>query len=57
MPDDATPASLLDDLPTDRDALGFEPYVATLADIIASPSTRTPLTIGVFGTWGSGGGG
>ena len=28
--------------------------MATLADIIASPSTRTPLTIGVFGTWGSG---
>ena len=54
MPDDATPASLLDDLPSDRDALDFEPYVATLADLIASPSTRTPLTIGVFGTWGSG---
>jgi len=54
MPDDAPPASLLDDLPSDRDALDFEPYVATLADIIKSPSTRTPLTIGVFGTWGSG---
>ena len=54
MPDDATPASLLDDLPSDHDALDFEPYVATLADIVASPSTRTPLTIGVFGTWGSG---
>ncbi len=47
MPDGAAPASLLDDLPSDRDALDFEPYVATLA----------PLTIGVFGTWGSGGGG
>jgi predicted KAP-like P-loop ATPase len=54
MPDDATPASLLDDLPSDRDALDFEPYVATLADIIKSPSTLTPLTIGVFGTWGPG---
>jgi formylglycine-generating enzyme required for sulfatase activity len=28
--------------------------VAALAEIIASPSTHTPLTIGVFGTWGSG---
>lgn len=46
--------SLLDDLPAERDALDFEPYVATLADIIASPATRTPLTIGVFGTWGAG---
>jgi formylglycine-generating enzyme required for sulfatase activity len=54
MTHDPTPASLLDDLPTDRDTLDFEPYVATLADLIASPATRTPLTIGVFGTWGSG---
>ena len=41
MPDDATPAALLDDLPTDRDALDFKPYVATLADLIASPATRS----------------
>ena len=46
--------SILDDLPTDQDALDFEPYVDTLADIIASPSTGTPLTIGIFGDWGSG---
>jgi len=54
MPNDLPLASILDDLPTQDDALDFDPYVATLADIIASPSTRTPLTIGVFGTWGSG---
>src|SRR5688572_14349784 len=54
MPNDIPLASILDDLPTQTDALDFDPYVATLADIIASPSTRTPLTIGVFGTWGSG---
>jgi hypothetical protein len=54
MPDDAPPASLLDDLPTDRDALDFDPYVAALAGLVASPATRTPLTIGVFGTWGAG---
>ncbi len=54
MPDDSLPTSILDDLPADRDALDFGPYIATLADIIASPATRTPLTIGVFGTWGSG---
>lgn len=54
MPNDIPLASILDDLPTQTDALDFDPYVATLADIIASPATRTPLTIGVFGTWGSG---
>ncbi|NWG05950.1 MAG: SUMF1/EgtB/PvdO family nonheme iron enzyme [Chloroflexi bacterium] len=43
---------ILDDLPTDRDTLDFTPYVATLADICKTAST--PLTIGVFGTWGSG---
>lgn len=36
------------------DALHFEPYVRTLTDIIADPSTQTPLTIGVFGDWGRG---
>ena len=45
---------ILSDLPTDRDALDFGPYVRTLANIIQSPNTATPLTIGVFGTWGSG---
>ena len=32
----------------------FEPYVSTLVDIIASPETNTPVTIGVFGDWGAG---
>lgn len=45
---------ILNDLPTECDAPDFEPYADTLKDIIASPSTHTPLTIGVFGTWGSG---
>ncbi len=44
-------ANILDDLPTDRDALDFTPYVETLVDVCKTAST--PLTIGVFGTWGS----
>lgn len=44
----------LSDQPARDDALHFEPYVRTLADIIADPSTQTPLTIGVFGDWGRG---
>lgn len=45
---------ILDDRPTDKDALDFSPYRDTLVDIIADPDTRTPLTIGIFGGWGSG---
>ena len=50
MPDPKT--YILDDLPTDKDALDFTPYVETLVDVCKTAST--PLTIGVFGTWGSG---
>ena len=35
----------------DTDALDFTPYVLTLADIAST--VNTPLTIGVFGAWGS----
>ena len=47
-------ASILDDLPAHEDALAFEPHVDTLAGIIMDPDTHTPLTIGIFGGWGSG---
>jgi len=43
---------IVNDQPTETDALDFMPYVETLADIIQTGNT--PLTIGVFGTWGSG---
>jgi predicted KAP-like P-loop ATPase len=51
MPDNAK-TYILDDQWTDKDALDFTPYVETLADIMQTGNT--PLTIGVFGTWGSG---
>ena len=51
MPNDLK-TYILDDQWTDKDALDFTPYVETLADIIQTGNT--PLTIGVFGTWGSG---
>lgn len=47
-----TKTYILDDLPTDKDALDFQPYVETLVDVCKT--AITPLTIGVFGTWGSG---
>lgn len=43
---------IVNDQPTEKDALDFTPYVETLADIIQTGNT--PLTIGVFGGWGSG---
>ena len=43
---------IVNDQPTETDALDFTPYVETLVDIIKTGNT--PLTIGVFGTWGSG---
>lgn len=47
-----TPTYIVNDQPTDKDALDFTPYVETPADIVQTENT--PLTIGVFGTWGSG---
>ena len=42
---------IVNDQATETDALDFTPYVETLRDIIQTGNT--PLTIGVFGTWGS----
>lgn len=36
------------------DQLGFERYVSAFADLIESPYTKPPLTIGIFGSWGMG---
>jgi Cdc6-like AAA superfamily ATPase len=38
----------------DIDFLGFAPYIEALADLIESPHTQLPLTIGVYGDWGTG---
>ena len=54
MTDDRTFPPILDDLPTGKDGLDFQPYVDALADILLDPNTRTPLTLGIFGSWGSG---
>lgn len=54
MESDYTNTYILSDVPADEDALDFTPYIRTLIRVIQSPTTSTPLTIGVFGTWGSG---
>lgn len=49
--------AVLPDLPVtrdDQDKLDFIPYANTMREIILSEQTETPLTIGIFGSWGSG---
>ncbi|CAG0940810.1 Hercynine oxygenase [Anaerolineae bacterium] len=53
-PEFAPPQGILSDQPAASDQLNFAPYAKTLAGIIADQSTATPLTIGVFGSWGQG---
>lgn len=48
------PAAFFPDKPSKRDYLDFKPYAESLASLIALKETQTPLTIGVFGAWGSG---
>jgi DNA-binding response OmpR family regulator len=42
------------DQPTKEDHLGFEPYVWAIAEFLASPDTKPPLTLSIEGDWGSG---
>ena len=41
------------DQETTRDCLGFETYVESLASVCLAEDIA-PLTLGVFGSWGSG---
>ena len=52
-PDRAT-QSAINDAPTTSDTLGFEPYVKALARMVSHSNTMTPLTVGIYGPWGSG---
>jgi len=46
--------TFIPDQPRPEDYLDFLPYVKALAELISSPQTKTPVTLGLFGTWGSG---
>jgi hypothetical protein len=41
-------------IPLDQDHLGVGTYVGMLAAVIANESTPLPLSVGLFGEWGSG---
>src|SRR5689334_1450150 len=56
-PDSVQPtkrATFFPDKPSLRDYLDFKSYAIPLADLIAQETTQTPLTVGLFGAWGSG---
>jgi tetratricopeptide (TPR) repeat protein/Cdc6-like AAA superfamily ATPase len=42
------------DKPSPDDYLDFESYAGPLSDLISKETTQTPLTVGLFGAWGSG---
>jgi len=42
------------DSETEKDTLGFEPYVEAVAEFLVHEKTKPPLTISIEGEWGSG---
>ncbi|MCK4733402.1 MAG: AAA family ATPase, partial [Methanophagales archaeon] len=45
---------ILGDSPTTEDGLGFDSYVNILLEAINNFDASSPLTIGIYGSWGSG---
>ncbi|MBN1666012.1 MAG: AAA family ATPase [Anaerolineales bacterium] len=46
---------ILSDQPSpQQDLLNFNRYAKPIAELIRTPETQTPLTIGIYGCWGSG---
>ncbi len=46
--------SAINDSPSTTDSIGFAPIVTALSRLISHPETKTPLTVGLYGPWGSG---
>jgi len=42
------------DTPSTNDHLGYKSYVDAFGDLVESPYTQLPLTVGVYGSWGMG---
>ena len=51
---DAQLSPILDDQPAAQDYLDFNSYVQALKELVIHSSTKTPLTLGIFGRWGTG---
>jgi len=49
------PVYIISDSPEKgSDLFGFDAYAKTIAELIANKKNKTPLVIGIYGTWGSG---
>lgn len=47
-------AFALNDRPDGDDDLGFDEYAKAFATLLANPATNPPLTMGIYGKWGTG---
>lgn len=47
-------SSVLSDQPAQKDALDFDSFAQALHTLIVDENTKTPLTLGIFGRWGTG---
>lgn len=56
MPDDKpkSPFECLNDVSTEKDVLGFRPYVEAIAEFLTAEGTRPPITLSIEGQWGCG---
>ncbi|MCK5541848.1 MAG: SUMF1/EgtB/PvdO family nonheme iron enzyme [Desulfobacterales bacterium] len=51
----AKPVQILSDNPESENAeFGFEAYIKTISDLISYNKNKTPFTIGIYGSWGTG---
>ena len=46
--------SLCCDTPTNKDSLGFKPYVEAIAEFLIHKDTEAPITLSIEGQWGCG---
>lgn len=45
---------IINDLTTGFDRLNYSRYASAFADLVTNPEMSTPVTLGIFGEWGSG---
>nr|WP_052721728.1 P-loop NTPase fold protein [Methanosarcina siciliae] len=49
-----SPFEVLNDVSTEKDVLGFRPYVEAIAEFLTAEGTRPPITLSIEGEWGCG---
>ena len=54
QPEESYNPSTIKDQPSEKDYLGFRPYVEAMALFLSNQDTKPPLTVSVEGEWGSG---